>query len=86
MKFMVLKTLWLLFLLMPATAAMGQNVDWKTTVGEAVDTLQQYLRFNTTNPPGNVTEAAGFLQNLLEGEGIAVTRYEAAPGKINLAA
>jgi acetylornithine deacetylase/succinyl-diaminopimelate desuccinylase-like protein len=71
---------------MPATAAMGQEVEWKTAVREAVGTLQQYLRFNTTNPPGDVTEAAGFLQNILEREGITVTRYEGAPGKINLLA
>ncbi|HNP31176.1 MAG TPA: M20/M25/M40 family metallo-hydrolase [Nitrospirales bacterium] len=81
-----MKTLCLLFLLMPTTAAMGQDVDWKTTVGEAVDTLQQYLRFNTTNPPGDVTEASNFLQKLLEKERITVKRYEAAPGKVNLAA
>ena len=70
----------------PATAAMGQDVDWKTTVSEAVNALQHYLRFNTTNPPGDVTEAADFLQNLLEKEGITVTRYEAARGKVNLLA
>jgi acetylornithine deacetylase/succinyl-diaminopimelate desuccinylase-like protein len=81
-----LRILCLLILLIPATAAMGQDVDWKETVGEAVDTLQHYLRFNTTNPPGDVTEAAGFLQNILEREGLTVTRYEAAPGKINVSA
>ncbi|MCA9473985.1 MAG: M20/M25/M40 family metallo-hydrolase [Nitrospira sp.] len=84
MIILALRTFCLLFLLIPATTAMGQDVDWKTTVGEAVDTLQQYLRFNTTNPPGDVTGAADFLQKILEKEGITVTRYEAAPGKINL--
>ncbi|MGD9852871.1 MAG: M20/M25/M40 family metallo-hydrolase [Nitrospirales bacterium] len=83
---LVLNTLCLLLLLLPATAAKGQNVDWKTTVSEAVETLQRYLRFNTTNPPGDVTEAADFLQKTLEKEGLTVSRYEAAPGKINLAA
>jgi acetylornithine deacetylase/succinyl-diaminopimelate desuccinylase-like protein len=76
----------LLILLVPATAAMGQDVDWKATVGEAVDTLQHYLRFNTTVPPGDVTEAAGFLQDIIEREGLTVTRYETAPGKVNLSA
>ena len=75
-----------MFLLVPAPAVMGQDVNWKTTVGEAVDTLQQYLRFNNTNLPGDVTEAAGFLQNILQREGLTVTRYEASPGKVNLAA
>jgi len=75
-----------LFLLVPATGAIGQEVDWKATVGEAVGTLQAYLRFNTTNPPGDVTEAANFLQDILQQEGLTVTRYEGVPGKINLAA
>ncbi|WNM58033.1 M20/M25/M40 family metallo-hydrolase [Candidatus Nitrospira allomarina] len=84
---MNLRTLFcLLFLLVLPTTSMGQEVDWKETVGEAVDTLQQYLRFDTTNPPGDVTEAADFLQKALEKEGLTVTRYEAAPGKINIAA
>lgn len=65
---------------------MGQEVDWKATVGEATETLQRYLRINTTNPPGDVTEAADFLQKILEQEGIKVRRYKAAPGKINFAA
>ncbi len=86
MTSLILRTLCLLFLLAPATAAMGEDVDWKRTVGEAVDSLQQYLRFNTTNPPGDVTEPTDFLQKLLEKERITVTRYEAAPGKINLSA
>ena len=81
----VLRTLCLLSLLVSPTAVMGQDVDWKETVGEAVDTLAALsLRFNTTNPPSDVTEAASFLQNILEREGSTVTRYEGAPGKINL--
>ena len=86
MTILVLRTFCLLLLLAPTTVAMGQDVDWKATVGETVESLQQYLRFDTTNPPGDVTEAAGFLQTILEKEGIAVTRYEAAPGKVNLTA
>jgi hypothetical protein len=44
MTILILRTLCLLILLAPATAAMGQEIDWKRTVGEAVGTLQQYLR------------------------------------------
>ncbi|MDH5563653.1 MAG: M20/M25/M40 family metallo-hydrolase [Nitrospirota bacterium] len=86
MIYFTLRTLCLLFLLVFPTTSMGQEVDWKPTVGEAVGTLQQYLRFNTTNPPGDVTGAADFLQDIFEREGITVKRYEAAPGKINLSA
>ena len=81
-----LKTICLLFLLFPTTTAIGQESAWKATVGEAVGTLQRYLRINTTNPPGDVTKSADFLQAILKKEGVPVTRYEGAPGKVNLSA
>jgi len=65
---------------------MGQEFDWKTTVGEAANTLQHYILFNTTVPPGDVTGAANFLQNILERERSMVTKYKAVPGKTNLSA
>jgi acetylornithine deacetylase/succinyl-diaminopimelate desuccinylase-like protein len=64
--------------------ALAQDVDWKATSAEAVETLRQYIRFDTTVPPGDVTEAAAFLQGILEREGLEVTRYEPEPGKVNI--
>ncbi|MCA9470167.1 MAG: hypothetical protein KC643_32615, partial [Nitrospira sp.] len=61
MKISTLRTLCLWFLLIPVTESMGQEIGWETTVGEAVSTLQHYLQINTTNPPGDITEAADFL-------------------------
>jgi acetylornithine deacetylase/succinyl-diaminopimelate desuccinylase-like protein len=43
--------------------------------------LTQYVRIDTSNPPGDTTKAADFLASILEREGIPVTRYESAPGK-----
>jgi acetylornithine deacetylase/succinyl-diaminopimelate desuccinylase-like protein len=43
--------------------------------------LQQYVRIDTSNPPGNTSKAADFLTDVLKREGIAVTRYESEPGK-----
>ena len=51
MTTLVLRTGCLLILLIPASTAMGQEVDWKTTVSEAADTLQHYLRFKHDRPP-----------------------------------
>ena len=48
---------------------------------EALKTLQDYVRINTSNPPGDVTKAADFLVQLLNREGIPVTRYESGPGR-----
>lgn len=59
----------------------GQAPDWKAVEAEALATLQRYVRIDTSVPPGDVTKAADFLVDLLTREGIAVTRYESAPGR-----
>jgi acetylornithine deacetylase/succinyl-diaminopimelate desuccinylase-like protein len=64
-----------------ASPSFAQTPDWKAVESEALKTLQGYVRINTSNPPGDVTKAADFLQNLLKGEGIDVTRYESGPGR-----
>jgi acetylornithine deacetylase/succinyl-diaminopimelate desuccinylase-like protein len=51
------------------------------TQDEATRLLSDYVRINTSNPPGNTQKAADFLGGVLEREGIHVTRYESAPGK-----
>src|SRR6266511_384912 len=48
---------------------------------EATRLLQQYVRIDTSNPPGDTRKAADFLAGVLEREGIPVTRYESEPGK-----
>jgi acetylornithine deacetylase/succinyl-diaminopimelate desuccinylase-like protein len=48
---------------------------------EALKTLQQYVRIDTSNPPGDVTKASDFLAAILEREGIPVRRYHPAPGR-----
>jgi acetylornithine deacetylase/succinyl-diaminopimelate desuccinylase-like protein len=51
------------------------------TQDEATRLLTEYVRIDTSNPPGNTTKAADFLAGVLQQAGIAVTRYEPAPGK-----
>ena len=48
---------------------------------EATRLLQEYVRIDTSNPPGDTAKAADFLAAIFEREGIAFTRYESAPGK-----
>ena len=43
--------------------------------------LKAYVAIDTSNPPGDTRKAADFLAAVLERDGIAVTRYESAPGK-----
>src|SRR6185503_2671182 len=59
----------------------AQQPDWKAVEHDAIKTLQDYVRINTSNPPGDVTKAADFLIDILKREGIPVTRYESGPGR-----
>ena len=46
---------------------------------EIVTLLREYLRIDTSNPPGNELQAARFFQDLFEHEGIAAEIYEFEP-------
>ena len=74
----------LLALLLAPFEVAAQNIDWEQTAHQAVRTLEKYIRIDTSNPPGHVTSAAELLSAVLEAEGIDVTQYESAPGKVNL--
>ncbi|HLG17987.1 MAG TPA: M20/M25/M40 family metallo-hydrolase [Blastocatellia bacterium] len=60
------------------------ELDWAKAGDEAVAVLADYLRVDTTNPPGNESRAAKFFAALLEKEGIAYRVFESAPGRSNL--
>jgi acetylornithine deacetylase/succinyl-diaminopimelate desuccinylase-like protein len=60
--------------------------DWKTLGDEAVEITRQYIRIDTTNPPGNETPAAEFLAGILGEAGYETTVLESAPGRGNLVA
>jgi acetylornithine deacetylase/succinyl-diaminopimelate desuccinylase-like protein len=64
-----------------ATSASAQTADWKAVEGEAIKSLQGYVRIDTSVPPGDVTRAADYLSQILEREGIPVKRFESAPGR-----
>jgi acetylornithine deacetylase/succinyl-diaminopimelate desuccinylase-like protein len=60
--------------------------DWKMLGDEAIDITRQYIRIDTTNPPGNETPAAEFLAGILAEAGYETTIHESAPGRGNLVA
>lgn len=62
----------------PVTAA---KINWQRTADEALQTLVQYIRSDTSNPPSDTRQTADLLTGVLQGAGLAVTRYESAPGK-----
>lgn len=50
--------------------AQTKQIDWQATARESQTVLGEYLRVNTTNPPGNELLAARFLKQILDREGI----------------
>lgn len=65
--------------LAPATAsAQVKPLDWDALAKEGQTILADYLRINTTNPPGNEILAARFLKGILDKEGIPATILDTA--------
>lgn len=60
------------------------NIEWKAVKEEAIDILRDYVKIDTTNPPGLEKPAADFLENILKKDGLAVETYKAEPERPNL--
>jgi len=56
----------------------------KEIITPEIRLLQQYIRIDTSNPPGNESEGAQFLQHTLRMRGIESELIESAPGRGNL--
>jgi acetylornithine deacetylase/succinyl-diaminopimelate desuccinylase-like protein len=63
-----------------ATAAPPSNNISQIT-SDAIGWLQDLIRINTTNPPGNEMVAAKYIANLFEKEGIHAETFESSPGR-----
>ncbi len=48
---------------------MAQDINWKSVGEEAARVLSDYIKIDTTNPPGNEKQAAQFLADVLKKEG-----------------
>jgi acetylornithine deacetylase/succinyl-diaminopimelate desuccinylase-like protein len=51
-----------------------------------IELLQQLIRFDTTNPPGNEAECIEFIRGLLDDAGVETEVYAREPGRPNLVA
>ena len=83
----------LLLIFAVALAAPGESfaqprpVDWPAIARETEQILADYLRVNTTNPPGNELAGARFLKAILDREGIEaqiLDTTELGSGRANL--
>ncbi|MEM7412614.1 MAG: M20/M25/M40 family metallo-hydrolase [Myxococcota bacterium] len=61
-------------------------LDWEVIEAEAASRLSEYLRIDTTNPPGNEVSAVPFLRGLFEDTAIEVEEFASAPGRASLVA
>jgi acetylornithine deacetylase/succinyl-diaminopimelate desuccinylase-like protein len=65
-------------------ASKTAALDWGVYQDETVKMLQEYLRIDTSNPPGNELAAAQFFHRLFERAGIPSTIYEYTSGRADL--
>ncbi len=64
----------------------GEPPDFEAAGREAVGLLQAYLRVDTTNPPGHERQAADFLKDVFDKEGIENRVYDLGNGRANILA
>src|ERR1043165_4426032 len=81
---MYIRFLLLVVLLLVVPTCSAADIDWTKVRAEAVQLLQELIRIDTTNPPGNERAAALHLQKLLESDGIETRILDVAPGRANL--
>jgi acetylornithine deacetylase/succinyl-diaminopimelate desuccinylase-like protein len=62
------------------------KLDWTSIREETTVLLQNLIRFDTTNPPGNERACVQFIADLLKREGIDSVIYESQPLRANLVA
>ncbi|MDO9124288.1 MAG: hypothetical protein Q7V12_07680 [Deltaproteobacteria bacterium] len=56
-------------------------MDWNQLLKEATHYLQEYIRIETVNPPGNEIEGARFFKKIFEAEAIPCQIYEPSPNR-----
>lgn len=61
-------------------------IDWDAVGDEAIDHLVELVKIDSSNPPGNETEVARYLERVLDSEGIASEMYALDPDRANLVA
>lgn len=76
---------WFAFLVAAAPTLRAQaSTDLSALQDEAVRRITEYVRINTTNPPGNEAEAMRFFARVFHDEGIPFDTASSAPGRGNV--
>jgi acetylornithine deacetylase/succinyl-diaminopimelate desuccinylase-like protein len=67
---------------LPSAALSAEHIKQYSEL--AVEWMRDYLRINTSNPPGNELAAAQFFKKILDQEGIENQVFEFKPGRANI--
>lgn len=70
----------------PAPQRATQETELEKVTRQAVKWLSEYVKINTTNPPGGELPAARYLRQILQREGIACRTVVSEPGRANFMA
>src|SRR5215212_8688920 len=59
-------------------------IDWKAVEAETLQHFQALVRIDTSNPPGNETQAVDYLKQVLDKDGIPYQVFADDPKRANL--
>lgn len=65
-------------------STLEPHIDLSALEEEAVCRLQEFVRVDTINPPGNESRGADFFAKIFEAEGLPYETVESAPGRGNI--
>ena len=72
------------YALLVLLSLLPASLQAQTIEDEAVAWLQEFIKVDTINPPGNEYRAVEFYSRIFEAEGIAFETAESAPGRGNI--
>jgi len=82
-----MRLIFLLFSMLSLANANAQQtylIDWDKVGAEAIDHLVELIQIDSSNPPGNETEVATYLQTVLAAEGLQSQLYALEDTRANL--
>ncbi len=65
-------------------STLERHIDLGALEEEAVSRLQEFVRIDTINPPGNESRGVDFFAKIFEAEGVPYESAESAPGRGNI--
>ena len=82
-----MRLIFLLFLSLCTASANAQQtylIDWEEVGAESIDHLVELIQIDSSNPPGNETDVANYLQAVLAEEGLRSELYALEESRANL--